>query len=130
MPVQRKTPTTSRLGLIVLPLGAVALLALAAAGFTLSRGDSARAAQPEEGPPVVSLERDGLVYTYHVPTATEGLFDVAADPRRLKNLVEQKSETAKAMRQELQAQLGLQDLSELLDPNDRTVEALRSLGYL
>lgn len=38
---------------------------------------------PEPQPSVLEIQEDGLLYTYHVLTDSEALFDLHRDPQRL-----------------------------------------------
>lgn len=113
-----------RVGSVLILLAAVTL-SIVACGPSPSRdGASADAA------PVLSVERDGLLFTYHVLTNTEGLFDLQRDPRLLNNLAETRASDAERLRGVLCQELGVGDLAELCDPDDPERARLRSLGYL
>lgn len=111
-------------------LAGVALLLLLGVGVYAAVHPAPAVAPDEESPAVLRIEEDGWLYTYHVPTDTEGLFDVQNDPRCLKNLLDSHRTEAARLRRTLERRLGVRDLREMLDPNDPTVENLRGLGYL
>ena len=111
------------------PLGA--LLAVAATAGVVTILLVPRASHPPAPQPsVLEIQEDGLLYTYHVPTNSEALFDVSRDPQCLKNLIGSRGSDAAELHRALERKLGIDDLRDLLDPADQTVEALRGLGYL
>ncbi len=81
-------------------------------------------------PPVVHIEREGMLYSYHVITGTEALFDLRTDPECRKNLVTVRREEALRLRRELETDLELDSLDQLRDEDDPQIRILRSLGYL
>jgi hypothetical protein len=81
-------------------------------------------------PAILNYERNGLLFTYHVLTSTEALFDLRQDPRCLKNLAELRPVERDSLRRLLCLKHGVLDLRELQDPNDPHLLLLRSLGYL
>lgn len=111
-------------------VGVAALLALAAGGYALGFGRSSHQARQRESPSLLKIQDRNLLFTYHVPTDTEGLFDLSKDPKCLHNLVNSRPADAARLRRALERRLGVRDLREMLNPNDRTVQTLRGLGYL
>ena len=79
---------------------------------------------------VLRYERGGLLYTYHVLTETEALFDLDSDPRCLKNLSSDRWRDAVALRRRLEREIGVMSLHGLKNPDDPVLQRLRSLGYL
>jgi len=79
---------------------------------------------------VLRYERDGLLYTYHVLTETEALFDLDGDPRCLENLKLIRWRDAVTLRRWLERELGVASLRELKDAEDPVLLRLKSLGYL
>lgn len=86
--------------------------------------------RPAEIPPVLQHESGGLRFTYHVPTGMEGLFDLAADPRMLKNLGRERPADLQRLREELERKIGVKSLEELRGAHRDLIERLRALGYL
>jgi len=86
--------------------------------------------QPDSSPAILKYDKDGLRYTYHVPTASESLFDLAADPRCLVNLAQQRPDVLERMRAELEAELGVESLDVMREDFSEHIERLRDLGYL
>ena len=80
-------------------------------------------------PSVVSCERDGMRYEFHVPTGGERLTDPANDPNGLVNLVRDRPDVAAACRRDLAKRLGVSDISELRAEYADTVRRLHTLGY-
>jgi len=91
-----------------------------------------RESAADDGRPkaVLSIEHDGFLYTYHVPTDTEGLFDLADDPRRLRNLAPGLREETLHLRTLLTRDLGIEDLEDLRVHFEDSIRTLESLGYL
>jgi hypothetical protein len=82
-------------------------------------------------PPVVSWDDDGgYRYEYHIPTGTEFLYDVNADPRGLVNLIAREGTRAARCRHSLETKLSVQNLEELRAPYAEKIKRLRALGYL
>lgn len=107
---------------------ATAVLAIAAAGaaFLVLRSRSERAETP---PPVLAIERDGLRWTYHLPSGTEALFDTAADPRCLENLADRRPDDARRLREEVERREEA-PVERLREHYREQVARLRALGYL
>lgn len=110
---------------IRITLGLTVLVAVLAAGWSLSRPVAA-----EPVPPVVTLDEGNLRFTYHVLSGTESLFDVRVDPTCLDNLAPRMPETARVLREHLERDLGVADLAVLRDPGDEHYRNLHGLGYL
>jgi hypothetical protein len=108
---------------------ALCLIALAAGTVVVAAGcrDVAACDAP---PSVVSLEADGFRYEYHVPTATEAIYDLRADPQRIRNVAEENAARARRMRRALETRLEVASLEELRGEYADTIRRLRSLGYL
>jgi hypothetical protein len=87
---------------------------------------------PEAGlPPVLSVQKGELLYTYHVLTRTEALFDTGEDPRRLRNLCRRHPEDVVELRLDLCRRYGVSDLARLgTSKTDSLRRQLASLGYL
>ncbi|MHC4470656.1 MAG: hypothetical protein ACYS99_06790 [Planctomycetota bacterium] len=109
---------------------AVLLAVAAAAGVVIILMAPRTGHPPAPLPSVLEIQEDGLFYTYHVPTDSEALFDLHRDPQRLKNIIGSRGPDAAKLHRALERKLGIDDLRDLLDPADKTVEALRGLGYL
>jgi hypothetical protein len=111
------------------------LLVLLGTGAILVGGIAAlagprRPASPAEPASVLSIQEDGLLYTYHIPTNTEALFDLGTDPKCRRNLVLSHPREAANFRRMLERKLGVKDLRDLLNPADPTIRTLRDYGYL
>ena len=84
----------------------------------------------EYGPgSVLQIERNGLVYTYHLATRSEALFDQKADPKCLTNLIKAHPEVGRKLRLTLEDELGVPSLDEIDDAR-HIEDALRGLGYI
>jgi hypothetical protein len=81
-------------------------------------------------PPVLRMEQDGYVYTYHVLSGTEALFDLRLDPRLLKNLAPSMPDRAFEMRRRLSFRYRVADLADLRKKEDPTRRSLEAHGYL
>ena len=116
---------------LVLGLGLAALLmAFVAGGFALAPPERPGSSAREKLPPILEETEDGLLFTYHVLTGTEGLFDLRTDPRCLRNLLGERPDDAAVLRRRLCVRVRVDDLSELSDPEDPQLIRLRNLGYL
>jgi hypothetical protein len=112
-------------GLVVTGVATAAILLL------VSSGNRPAAAPPEEDfPSVLQYEQDGLRYTYHVLTGQEALFDSTADPKELRNLLNERGDDARRMRSALEKELKVDSLDSLRDRRKEEIEQLKSLGYL
>ena len=69
---------------------------------------------------VLEYRQGDLLYTYHLPTRTEALYDVAKDPKCLNNVIDERPEEARRLRLSLEGELDVKHLEE----------ALRGLGYI
>ncbi len=108
-------------------LGAVVL----GCGFTLGtvavvQGSSA----PADVGPFQVLEHGAWRYTLHVPSGSEGLFDVENDPAGRRNLVRERPGEAVRLRGRLLQRLGAESVEQLREPYRQSIEALEGLGYL
>jgi len=82
-------------------------------------------------PHLLTIEQGDLLYTYHLLTGTEALFDVKEDPDHIRNLCRSRPDDAVAMHLKLARKMGVADLSEFRDQrSDPLRERLESLGYL
>ncbi len=110
-----------------------ALLLVAAAlgigGAAFARSTAVPAVTDPSMPSVLTCERDGLRYEYHVPTGGETLYDAERDPRGLVNLLRGREETAAACRRDLASRFGVADVSELRAGYSDTIRRLHTLGY-
>ena len=87
--------------------------------------------EPDPLPHVLTIEEGDLLYTYHMLSGTEALFDVQEDPNLLRNLCRVRPVDAVALRRELSTRFGVVDLQELREKSrDPLLERLQSLGYL
>jgi hypothetical protein len=84
---------------------------------------------PAEMPAVLQHDSGGLRFTYHVPTGIEGLFDLAADPKMLKNLGPERPADLERLREEMKRKIGVESLEELRRAHRDLIERLRGLGY-
>ena len=80
-------------------------------------------------PPVLQHRSGGLVFTYHTPTGTEGLFDRAQDPQMLHNLAAERPADLRRLREEMLKALEVESLEELRQPQQELIDRLRGLGY-
>ena len=106
---------------------AAAILAVAAAAVAVvvSRRNDEHAPPPS----LLEVERDGLRWTYHLPSGTEALFDVAKDPRCLENLAPSRRADCERLRKEVEDREG-KSVERLRESYREQIERLRSLGYL
>ena len=86
-------------------------------------------AAPLEVPPVVQLEEGNLRFTYHVMTGTRGVFDLAADPKCLRNLAAERPEDARRMEEALERKWSVKDLSELQNARREDIRRWHENGY-
>lgn len=108
----------------------LALVTLAVfAGILFVAWNRERPAPRSAVPAVVVHEEDGLRFTYHVPTATEGLFDLKSDPRMLKNLGPERPADVKRLRAALTKKLEVESLEELQHAHRDLIDRLHALGY-
>jgi hypothetical protein len=109
----------------------LAVLALVAFGVVL--GFCTRREAPTEMPTELRIEKDGLRYTYHVPTGHEALFDLSADPKMLKNLAAERPDDARRLRAQLEESVrrtaGVKSLEDLRAAQREVIDRLRRLGY-
>lgn len=80
-------------------------------------------------PAVLRHESGALVFTYHTPTGTEGLFDREADPQMLRNLGSARPDDLRRLREEMLRNLGVESLEELRHPQQELIDRLHGLGY-
>jgi hypothetical protein len=89
----------------------------------------AKAANADTAPAVVTCDRDGLRYEYHVPTGGETLHDLARDPRGLVNVLHDHEDVAAACRVDLARRLGVSSLADLRAGYADTIRRLHAVGY-
>lgn len=80
-------------------------------------------------PAILRHDSGGLRFTYHVPTGSEGLFDIAADPKMLTNLAASRPADAARLREELRKSLGVESLADLRRAQQDLIDRLHGLGY-
>jgi len=89
--------------------------------------------EPSSIPPVLHYDEGGLRFTYHVVSADEGLFDLANDPKMLKNLRGERPEDFRRLREELIKRLkkttGVESLEEVRHARQDAIDRMRTLGY-
>ncbi len=83
-----------------------------------------------EGAPVLEYRYRDLLYTFHLPTGTEALFDLTRDPDCLDNILPQHREEAAQARDELEKSLRIDSLEHLRDKDSPVLQSLRGLGYI
>ena len=104
-------------------IGIALIAAFAAVAVLLPR------AEPSERPDVYKLEKDGLRFTYHVISGTRGLFDLANDPKCLRNLAPERPADAQRLEDALERKLGVRDLAETREASRDAIERWHQLGY-
>jgi len=82
-----------------------------------------------EVPAILHYDSGGLRFTYHVPTGSEGLFDLAADPKMLTNLAPARPADAARLREELRRKIGVESLDDLRRARRDLIDRLHGLGY-
>jgi hypothetical protein len=120
--LHRSGPST-----VVVALAAAAALAVGA--LTAAVSVSPSPASADDGS-VLSYEGAGHRYTYHLVTGDESLYDVAADPRELRDLSRCRPELTRELRRALEARLHVDSIESLRAGKSDTIRRLRSLGYL
>ena len=104
----------------------VALAVVAAVGFVVLKPPAETSL-----PPVLTLEEGEYLYTYHVLSGTEALFQPKDDPHLVRNLARQRPDDALALRLKLSRNLGVTDLPDIRERRtDLLRQRLVSLGYL
>ena len=86
-------------------------------------------APPAQMPAILRHDSGGLRFTYHVPTGSEGLFDIATDPKMLTNLAAARREDTARLREELRKSLGVESLADLRRAQQDLIDRLHGLGY-
>jgi hypothetical protein len=89
-------------------------------------------AHDDSTPPVLHYDEGGLRYTFHVLSGDEGLFDLGADPKMLVNLVRDRPDDFRRLRDELRKRLREKfgvDSPEELRRRPEVVERLRGHPY-
>jgi hypothetical protein len=79
-------------------------------------------------PPLLTYQEGALLYSFHVPTGSEELYDLEADPSRRDNLAVKRAEDTARLRQLLTKKLGVKDLEDLR--KGKVIDALTGLGYM
>ena len=79
-------------------------------------------------PTLLTYQEGDLLYSFHVPTGSEELYNLKIDPSRRDNLAVTRAEDAARLRQLLTKKLGVKDLEELR--KGKVIDALTTLGYL
>lgn len=77
----------------------------------------------------LEIQRGNLVYTYHLATRSEALFEASSDPDRLANIIRERPEDARKLRLILEDELDVSSLDEIDDARE-IEDALRGLGYI
>jgi hypothetical protein len=108
---------------------AAVLLGLFAAGLTMCIRRDTGPEPAAQVPAILHFDDGGLRFTYHVPTGSEGLFDVAADPKMLRNLAPERPDDTARLREELRRKLGVESLSDLRRARQDLIDRLHALGY-
>jgi hypothetical protein len=111
------------LGLLAVAVGALLLAAR-------SQGDAQGWTRASCVPPVLSIEENGLRYTFHVTSGSEALFDLQSDPGQRQNLLPDRAEDARRLRKRLESELDVRSLEEFREFHREEIEQLRGLGYL
>jgi hypothetical protein len=81
-------------------------------------------------PALLSFDRDGFRYEYHVPSGREWLYMPAHDASGLTNVIGEHEEVAVVCRRALGARYGVSDLGVLRARWSETIRRLQALGYL
>ena len=84
----------------------------------------------DEGTSVLEYRHQDLLYTFHLPTGTEALFDLTVDPDCLDNILANRQEEAARVRKELENSLRVRCLEDLRDEDSPVLRSLRGLGYI
>jgi hypothetical protein len=79
---------------------------------------------------VLAQSGGGFVYTYHVPTGAEALFDAAVDPDQVRNVIRAHPKRAWELRRAMETRLRVPSLRALRSRHEDSIRSLRSLGYL
>jgi len=87
-------------------------------------------ADPDATSAVLEYRHKDLLYTFHIPTGTEALFNLRADPSCLDNILRNNREKAAEARLQLEKELRVDSLEELRDENNPVLQSLRGLGYI
>ncbi len=107
-----------------------ALLAFTlAAGIFLASGDR-KVASLDAGGAVLEYRQQDLLYTFHLPTGTEALFNLKTDPECLDNILRTNRKEAARVRLRLEQKLRVESLEELRDQDNPVLLSLRGLGYI
>jgi len=103
--------------------------AVVAVAVAVARRGGGDGPDPRVPPSLLEIERDGLRWTYHLPSGTEALFDLTTDPRCLRNLAPERAADADRLRKEAERREG-ESVERLREHYREQIERLRSLGYL
>ncbi len=96
--------------------------------FLIACGDAD--ALLDEGTSVLEYRHQDLLYTFHLPTGTEALFDLNRDPACLDNVLPHRREEAAQVRQRLEKSLHVRNLEDLRDKDSPVLRSLKALGYI
>ena len=119
-----------RLAPFAITLALVAVFAVLAA-FVVQRRRAPTLGEASDPPlAILTVEDGGWRYVLHAPTGTESLYRLAEDPKCRRNLIDQEPDRTEDMRRELLRRSKAQSIEDLREPHRRTIEALKSLGYL
>src|SRR5438128_1031949 len=121
--------TRIRIALAVLILSGTGALVASRLGSDPRNTETAAASEAGD---VLSCERDGFRYEFHLPTGREALYrlDAGTPGGSLDNVIAQHAPTAAACRDRLQQELGVRDLEDLRVRYADAIRRLHALGYL
>ena len=106
----------------------LAVLGLVLSVFVVACGDTD--AMLDEGCSVLEYRHRDLLYTFHLPTGTEALFDLSVDPDCLDNVLPKRQKEAAHVRKTLEESLRVRDLEDLRDEDSPVIQSLKGLGYI
>jgi len=87
-------------------------------------------AEPLPANGILECREGDLLFTYHLITDSESLFDVKADPECLRNLAGDRPEDTARLRNRVAARYGVDDIATLRESRHEEIEHLEQLGYL
>ena len=118
---------TTAWGVVALCLAFVATLVL----LDVTSTDEAEGASlAREIPAILTIGHDGYLYTYHVVTGAEALFDVTRDSELLDNLLSDHPQLGHRLRGMLEDREEVEDLRQFQESFQDEIDGLRALGYL
>ena len=109
--------------------GALLVLAVGWIAFAVARRGTVESVPTGAPPAILEIEREGLRWTYHLPSGTEALFDLAKDPRCLDNLAQERRPDCERLRREVEEREGA-EIEALREHYRAQIDRMRSLGYL